>query len=81
MVTLSLQYPQIPFLFLGCMAVFIFLAARSFKITNVSMALLAALSFLVVFFYMIFENRLLRMGNRSFNGFPNSLQSSVYLLE
>jgi len=36
MVTLSLQYPQIPLLFLGCMAVFIFLAARSLKITNIS---------------------------------------------
>jgi len=73
MVTLSLQYPQIPFLFLGCMAVFVFLAARYFKITNVSMALLAALSFLLVFFYMIFESRLLQMANHSFNDFPNSL--------
>ncbi len=75
MVTLSLQYPQIPLLFLGCMAVFIFLAARSLKITNVSMALLAALSFLLVFFYMIFESQLLQMANHSFNGIPNSLTS------
>ena len=75
MVTFSLQYPQIPLLFLGCMAVLIFLAARSFKISNVSMALLTALSFLLVFFYMIFENRLLQIENHSFNGNPNSLTS------
>jgi len=75
MVTFSLQYPQIPLLFLGWMAVFIFLAARSFKISNVSMALSAALSFLLVFFYMIFESRLLHIANHSFNGTPNSLTS------
>jgi len=73
MVTLSLQYPQIPFLFLGCMAVVIFLAARFFKITNISMALLTALSFLLVFFYLIFESRLFQMANHSFNGFYKNL--------
>ena len=75
MVTFSLQYPQIPFLFLGCMAIFIFLAARFFKITNVSMALLTALSFLLAFFYMIFESRLLQTVNNSFNGFYYNLTS------
>jgi len=75
MVTFLLQYPQIPLLFLGCMAVVIFLAARSFKITNVSMALLTALSFLLVFFYIIFEGQLLQMANHSFNGFDNNLAS------
>lgn len=73
MVTLSLQYPQISILFLGCMAVVIFLAARFLKITNVSMALLAALSFLLAFFYMIFESQLLKIANYSFNGFHDSL--------
>jgi len=75
MVILSLQYPQIPLLLLGCMAVFIFLAARAFKITNVSMALLAALSFLLVFFYMIFENQLLQIINHWFMGSRNNLAS------
>jgi len=73
MVILSLQYPQIPLLFLGCMAVVVFLAARFFKITNISMALLSALSFLLVFFYLIFENQLLLMANQSINGFHTSL--------
>jgi len=73
MVTLSLQYPQIPLLFLGCMAVVIFLAARFLKITNVSMALLTAISFLLVLFYLIFESQLLQMANHSFNGFHNNL--------
>ena len=73
MVTLSLQYPQIPLLSLGCMAVVIFLAAYFFKITNIPMALLAALSFLLVFFYMIFESQLLQMANHSINGFHSSL--------
>jgi proton-translocating NADH-quinone oxidoreductase chain N len=73
MVTLSLQYPQIPFLFLGCIAVFIFLAARFFKISNVLMALLTALSFLLVFFYMIFESQLLQIVSHSFSGFQNNL--------
>ena len=73
MVTFSLQYPQIPLLFLGCIAVDIFLAARFFKTTNVSMALLAALSFLLVFFYMIFESQILQIANHSFNGFRSNL--------
>lgn len=73
MVAFSLHYPQIPFLFLGCMAVVIFLAARFFRITNVSMALLAALSFLLVFFYVIFESQLLQMANHSFYGFRSGL--------
>ncbi|MCD6356783.1 MAG: hypothetical protein J7L66_05790 [Anaerolineaceae bacterium] len=73
MVTFSLQYPQIPLLFLGCMAVVIFLVARFFKITNVLMALLAALSFLLVFFYLLFESKLLQMADHSINGLHNNL--------
>ena len=73
MVIPSLQYPQIPLLLLGCMSVFIFMAARSFKISNVSMALLAALSFLLVFSYVIFEKQLFQIANRSFKGFSNNL--------
>jgi len=39
------------------------------------MALLTALSFLLAFFYMIFESQLLRMANRSFSGFSANLAS------
>ena len=73
MVTLSLQYPQMPFLFLGFIAVFVFMAARIFKISNVSMALITALSFLLVFFYMIFESYLLQIVSHSFSDFHNNL--------
>ena len=73
MVTLSLQYPQMPFLFLGFIAVFVFMASRIFKISNVSMALITALSFLLVFFYMIFESQLLQIVSHSFSDFHNNL--------
>ena len=73
MVTFSIQYPQIPLLFLGCMAVVIFLSARLFKITNILMALLTAISFLLVFFYILFESQLLQIANNLFSGFNKSL--------
>jgi len=75
MVIHTLQYPQIPLLILGCMSVFIFIAARSFRISNVSMALLTALSFLLVFSYMIFETQLLQMANHSFKDFSNTIDN------
>ena len=72
----TLTFPQVPLFFLGIIAILIFLMARFLRIGNVAMALITASSFLCAFFYLVYEDCILRVLETIFPDFRNTLVST-----